>query len=60
MIITLARVHNVFSVMIKIKHDKIILSIFSEKKQLDVLYLTDADGCILVIKVWDGLKVQSL
>ena len=35
----------------------ILRSIFSNKT-IDVLYLTDADKCLLVIKAWEGLKVS--
>ncbi|XP_019862481.1 PREDICTED: breast cancer type 2 susceptibility protein homolog [Amphimedon queenslandica] len=29
---------------------------FNNNKTIDVLYLTDADKCLLVIKAWEGLK----
>ena len=32
--------------------------LFSDKT-VDILYLTDADRCLLVIKAWEGLKVSQ-
>ena len=31
---------------------------FSSTKQVDTVYLSDAEGCLLAIKIWDGLKVR--
>ena len=32
----------------------------SEQRQVDSVYVADGDGCLMVVRMWDGLKVNIL
>ena len=35
-----------------------VLHVFFRDRSVDTVYLTDFDGCLLIIKIWEGLKVS--